>query len=438
MFWTPEQVMSLAPDPPAAKAGRNLANPRKWQSFGKSEAAVWGECKGSAAEPYTTAIDLGQPAFKCTCPSRKFPCKHALGLFLILAAEPASVPTMQPPTWVEVWLQARTRRAEKVEQPAEAKDPAQLAAEQGKRAARREARVQGGVEELDLWLRDLVRQGLSELPSRRLEFWSQPAQRMVDAQAPGLARMLYEMAAVPYSGSGWPDRMLSRIGRLSLLLEGYRRMPELPEELQRVTRTAVGFTEPREEVLAQTKVVDGWLVLGRSIRGEDRLRVQRTWLRGSRTGRHALVLDFAAGQQPLDATLMPGSVFEGALAFYRGAPLRALVAEYSPPRRPDGWSGFRKVAEALDECARILAREPWTELMPCPLLGVMPVKEDSLWSIADADGARLPLDRSADGWTLVAMSGGRPIDLFGEWNGERLLPLSASAEGRYLHFRYGA
>nr|WP_279163542.1 SWIM zinc finger family protein [Rhodococcus erythropolis] len=27
-------------------------------------------------------VDLRGPAYKCSCPSRKFPCKHALGLLV--------------------------------------------------------------------------------------------------------------------------------------------------------------------------------------------------------------------------------------------------------------------------------------------------------------------------------------------------------------------
>jgi hypothetical protein len=432
--WTPEQVVALAPDAAAAKAGRDLAHPRKWQSIGRSECAVWGECSGSAAQPYRTAVDLEAAAFTCTCPSRKLPCKHGLGLFLLLAGSPATVPSSQAPAWVEEWLRARAKRAERRETPAEPKDPSQLAAEQERRAARRAARVQDGVAELELWLRDLVRQGLSELPSRKRDFWSQPAQRMVDAQAPGLARMLNEIAVVPYSGPGWPDRMLGRIGRLALLLEGYRRLDELPDALQSVTRAAIGFTESREDVLAGPRVPDSWIVLGRSTHTEDRLRVQRTWLRGLRGQRNALVLDFAAPGQALDTTLVPGTVFDGALAFYRGAPLRAVVADRAPPRALEQWSGSKTIREALEEFAQMWSREPWAETLPCPLVGVIPVPDGDAWHIADSEGLRLPLNASADGWTLLAMSGGRPMNVFGEWNGEHLAILSAWAEGDCVHF----
>ena len=32
---------------------------------------------------------------------------------------------------------------------------------------------------------------------------------------------------------------------------------------------------------------------------------------------------------------------------------------------------------------------------------------------------------------LLALSGGAPVDLAGEWDGERLLPLGAVVDGRY-------
>ena len=84
--WTTETVLTLAPDPASAKAGQGLASARKWASLGSGEGLIWGECQGSGASPYQTKCDLSGPAFSCSCPSRKFPCKHGLGLMLIWAS----------------------------------------------------------------------------------------------------------------------------------------------------------------------------------------------------------------------------------------------------------------------------------------------------------------------------------------------------------------
>lgn len=91
-IWTQEQILALAPDANSAKNGKALATSSKWSFLGCNDKAVWGECQGSGKKPYQTQIDLTQLAFKCSCPSRKFPCKHGIGMFLLfsLARSPQS------------------------------------------------------------------------------------------------------------------------------------------------------------------------------------------------------------------------------------------------------------------------------------------------------------------------------------------------------------
>ena len=83
-----DQVLALAPDTSSVAAAKKLAKPGAWRNLGQSESALWGECQGSAL--YQTEVALSDLATKCSCPSRKFPCKHALGLLLIAAASPAA------------------------------------------------------------------------------------------------------------------------------------------------------------------------------------------------------------------------------------------------------------------------------------------------------------------------------------------------------------
>ena len=49
-------------------------------------------------------MTISEPAFRCSCPSRKFPCKHGLGLLLLLADQPALFKQQEPPAWVADWL----------------------------------------------------------------------------------------------------------------------------------------------------------------------------------------------------------------------------------------------------------------------------------------------------------------------------------------------
>src|SRR5258708_29170699 len=104
MNFSPETYINLAPNPASAKAGRGLASAGKWVSRGADERAIWGECQGSGKDPYCTQIDLSEPAFRCSCPSRKFPCKHGLGLFLLYANQPAGFAKDPPPPWVSECL----------------------------------------------------------------------------------------------------------------------------------------------------------------------------------------------------------------------------------------------------------------------------------------------------------------------------------------------
>ncbi|NEC07087.1 SWIM zinc finger family protein, partial [Streptomyces sp. SID7909] len=109
--WTVEQVLALAPDDASRKAGNKLGAAGSWSDTGwDGTGAVWGLCKGSGSKPYRTVVDTTGPAYKCSCPSRKFPCKHALGLLLLRAADDAAVPAGSPPDWAREWLDGRRAR----------------------------------------------------------------------------------------------------------------------------------------------------------------------------------------------------------------------------------------------------------------------------------------------------------------------------------------
>jgi hypothetical protein len=441
--WTAEQIMALAPDDASAKAGRGLASVSKWVSVGHDARAVWGECKGSGASPYQVQIDLAEPAFRCTCPSRKFPCKHGIGLFLIYATDGQTVPEAAAPAWVTEWLAKRKATTHKNEErAAEPKTEAQLAksaSEQAKRAASRQSRVTQGLQDLDLWLCDLLRQGLSTLPARSPKCWDEQAARLVDAQAPGVARMLRDMGGIPNSGDGWTDRLLEYLGPLHLLLEGYSRLEveTLTEANRADIRDAVGWNVRQEEVLAGEGVADHWLTVGQRVYEEEQFRVQRTWLLGQATGRSALLLDFLRQGQAPAHTFMSGAGFDAELAFYPGAyPLRALVREQrSAPAPFDTAPGHPDAPALLSAYADALAANPWLDPFPATLAAVIPLARGSRWAVRDTGGLLLPLSPSfAQPWRLLAVSGGRPITLFGEWDGTTLLPLSVWAEGRYIKF----
>ena len=435
MALTAEQVAGLAPDAASLKAGRGLASERRWSGLGQSERAVWGLCQGSGSKPYQTQVDLAGPAFKCSCPSRKFPCKHALGLLLLVAGSPAAAPADEPPAWASEWLASREQREEQAQARAErAKAPPDPEA-QAKRQAKREERVQAGLEELERWLHDLVRQGLAQARQRPYGFWDEAAARLVDAQASALAGRLRTLGGLAAAGRhDWADALLEEAGLVQLLLRASRRLEELPEGLRADVRALIGWTVPQEEVLAGARVRDCWAVLGRVVEEDERLRVQRVWLRGLESARSALVLSFAAAGQPLDASLATGTIVDASLVFYpSAAPLRALVAEQHGAPAPLTELPAASIEAALAERAAALARQPWLSRLPVSLSSVVPIRQSEGWLAAERDGASLTLaSGELDGWRLAALSGGRPLSLFGEWQRDRVRPVSVVAGERFV------
>lgn len=430
--WTAEQILALAPDAAVAKDGKSLAAPRKWATLARDGDAVWGEITGSAKTSYQAQIDLTGPAFKCSCPSRKRPCKHALALFLLFEAQPDAFGRSAQPDWVKSYLEGRAKRAQRAKEKKVVTD----AEAQVERAAERLEKVRAGLADLELWLRDMTRQGLAKLPEQAQKFWRTQAARMVDAQAPGVARWIDEMSSLPASGEGWQEKMLESMSRLYLLVESFKRLDTLPPETQADVRASIGWTLTKSDAAEEPGVRDRWAVVGRQVRTEEGLRTQQTWLWGQNADRAALVIDFAPSGQPFETNLLPGTYLDTGLVFFPSAyPLRAFIRDNVVPTSMTAMNGYADIDASIRAYASALARDPWIEEFPLAIQNVIPAQSLSGWVVRDTATLALPLSRHFDhAWTLLAVSGGHPLTLFGLWDGEALLPLSAWAEGRLVAF----
>ncbi|MEV6446829.1 SWIM zinc finger family protein [Amycolatopsis sp. NPDC051716] len=425
--WTAERVAGLAPDPASEKAGRALATPARWSGAGASEDAVWGFCQGSGKKPYQTCVELAEPAFRCSCPSRKFPCKHALGLLLLWAT--GRIDGAEPPEWVHTWLSERADRARRAGNRAEAAGPKDEEAA-ARRASDRVARVEGGVAELKVWLTDRIGAGFAGFERNGGDELRTVAARMVDAQASGLAGGLRRAAGL-VGRRDWPEALLAELSQLYLLADAATRLESLPPALVETVRTRLGFSVETARVLETgERVADEWLITGAADEENDRLLTRRTWLRGLGTGRDALVLSFAPPGRPLDATLPPGHRLTAELAFYPGAaPLRALVAERGIPLAAPAAEGG-SIADALAAHTRAMAADPWLERWPVLLSGVTPAEHAGGWCLSEEDGTAMPLVPYAFPWSLLALSAGRPLTVAGEWSPAGLRPLMCWHENR--------
>ncbi|WP_203748264.1 SWIM zinc finger family protein [Cellulomonas chitinilytica] len=422
MTWTAEQVLALAPDAASVAAGRKLAAPGPWTQTGASDspAAVWGLAAGSGKNPYVTVVDLAGPAFSCSCPSRKFPCKHALGLLLLWSA--GAVPgASEPAEFAATWLESRAARAEKAASPARTTDPAAAA----QRAERRADRVAGGVADLRRWLRDQVAAGLAGADRAGYRPYEQVAARLVDAQAPGLADVVRRLPSVAASGEGWAGRLLDELAMLHVLLEAHERVDDLTPELAAVVRRHVGYPTKAEDVLATPAVRDTWVVLAQSDSLEGRLAVRRVHLHGRATARNLAVVSFAPANQPLDTSLLVGSELDADVHTYPGDPLRALVgtrhADPVPATTPPA-------AVELGELARVwsaaLEVDPWAFAVPVVTGPVTVGTDGGRWWLTDG-AVTVPVAAGAQPWSLLVASGGDPVVLVADQTPTGLAPRAA-------------
>lgn len=439
--WTTEQVAAFAPDSASFSAGQGLASVKKWSGLGRNERAIWGLCQGSAKSPYEARMDLVDPAFKCNCPSRKFPCKHGLALLLLFVNTPGAFKEQAEPGWVADWLAGRSERAEKKAEKAKAAPEQPVDAEaQAKRAAQRASRVEDGIAGCRVWLEDLVRRGLAAAQSEPAAQFERVAARMVDAQAPGLAALVRRVPELIGSGPGWEVRTLDHLGRLHLLLRAGEQLKDLPADLALDVRTTLGWNHAKEEVLAGAAVQDCWVSVGHLIEEDDRLTTRRTWLVGRRSGRRALLLDFAAGNAPLPQSTVPGTQFEGEIVFYPSrVPMRALVKSVSETRLVDG--DLESVADptlerALGGYAEGLALNPWIARWPMLIRTCRLAQSGDRWVLVDSDDTALPLRPSFQGsltmWRMMAASGGKPMTVLAEWDGETTLPVGGIQGSRHV------
>ena len=457
--WHPEHVLALARDVAGAAAARRVAVAHLWSGLGCDSIGIWGLFQGSGAEPYQTVVDVREPAVRCTCPSRRSPCKHGVGLMLLWAME--IVPEGQPcPAFVTAWLsrrpglptggEATLRDGDpEVEPPDAASPPPQdrrprpggpdgagdgvdrRPGPADKRAAERAARVTAGLAELDRWMADVVRGGLAQPALARYGPWDQVVARLVDAQAPSLANRVRRLAGAVGVGPRWHEYVLAELGILHLVAVAGRRLPHLEDDLADSVRSALGWTTRQADVLARAPETDQWFVAGRSDVLEDRIVVRRSWLRGVASREWALLLSFAAYGQSLDGGLPVGAVLHADLHRYPGCnELRCVlgVVHAAPEAQPEE-PQTTSLAGACDEIGRRLASVPWLERWPVTVAAA-PTMSGGSWVLVDHTGS-VPLAPGREAApTLAAVSGGQPVAITAEWTAEGFVPLAVHGAGR--------
>lgn len=453
-------IEALAPDQASLSAASKLTKRGNWVRLESRDGLLWGECQGSGANPYRVTVDESDQGYKCTCPSRKFPCKHALALMWISATAPSEFAQSNDiPEWVGDWIGRRKKTggahpptaipagkdiglAGVEEIQIKAEDPAaaeRREAAQRKRAEDTRGSIAAGLDELDQWIGDQLRVGLSSFVDSSAERCRRIAARLVDAKAAALASRLDELPARLFAlrNEERPEAAMRELGKLVLLARAWRFAPDDPE-LKRLVATS----ETREQILADPdalRISATWEVLGERIETRrDGLVSHATWLMAvSGAGTHfALLQDYypaSAGRR--SQAFSAGERFDAALAYYPARqPLRALVIERRNASSPEISWPIAPPEIASDPLAAHIDRQsaaPWSGETPILLPAGSLARDDrgGLWWQADVEGKdiALPLAGTPPEPTL-----GIPLQAsVGLWNGARLdLLVARSAFGR--------
>jgi hypothetical protein len=448
-----DKIEAIAPDQASLVAARKLVKPSGWSGLSCDNAGlVWGECQGSGASPYRVVISESDAGYKCTCPSRKFPCKHNLALMWMRAEGKTGFESAPTPEWVQDWVRRRRPSAggtdaEKDEalqpkslsdatvQPSEGADPkaeARAAAARERNRREREDAVLAGLDDLDRWLIDQVDAGLAGFAQHAGKGCRSIAQRLVDAKAPGLASRLDNL---PHRIYGLPEQLratvaLEQLGQLHLLAAAYRRQGDLDAGLRADVRREVGWTQSRESLLNEEgalSISGTWRVVGTVSEVQpDRLRRIETWLlrEAAAEGQQAaLLIDFvpvASGQTR--GAYRTGEQVGATLVFYSSArPLRALVKEItSPAKECDKPLAVSEsgLAEAMATYEAALSAVPWLNVWPMRFRDARVRRNGQLLFLCscDHDDIALPLiaEQSTIAAPLLAME---RFDGFGLWDG---------------------
>ena len=433
--WTEAQVVKLAPDDSSVTAARRLTNPAVWSDTGSTEILVWGKCQGSGRTPYQVSVDLAGPAFRCSCPSRKFPCKHALALLLLwVRGNGAVADAEQAAEFAREWADERGQRAQEAAQKrAAAEEKVPDPAAQAKRLEDRLALMSAGLDDFGRWLQDLVRAGTAAARQQPYGWWDETAARLVDAQLPGLAEQVRTMAGEVHRREDWADHLLAVSGRWWTATRAWTTRDALDVDGLADLRTYLGWARPTAEVKAADSYAGTFQVLGGYRSLDGRLQQQRTWLRDAASGEMLVVLDFAAGGASLAVPQLAGTAVTASVGRYPGTPPKRALFATDPVAagRFDRLPGPVTVADALAARSFRLARGPWLDRIPVVLGGVAVAAGDPAY-LRDPAGDRLDLTDDVPLWLLLALTGGHPADMFGELEAGRFRPLSVAVDGGLL------
>lgn len=179
-----KEVVAMAPNASAVSNARKISQKGGFIRLQASDDDTFymGECSGSGKSNYITSadyIDPENPVFRCSCPSRQFPCKHSLALlFEIVTGKTFSIGEIP-----EDILEKRKKKALQIEKK-EAKKTAPKKTNQAVQTKKIKRQLEG-LELTRQVINELLLSGLGTLTGNSLKRYKDLSKQLGDYYLPG-------------------------------------------------------------------------------------------------------------------------------------------------------------------------------------------------------------------------------------------------------------
>lgn len=245
---TEELIRSLAPNQNAISNAQKISRTGGFVTLYQTENKdlIFGECKGSGKSGYHTSADFSgdTPVFRCSCPSRQFPCKHSLAIMYEWVSG-KNFEVAEVPEDIARKREKITKRKEKAKE--EEKKGPKKPSKTSLAAAKKKLQKQlEGLALAETFVTDLLNRGVSSINGSSSASYKKVAKQLGDYYLPELQAIMLEIITVAEELSEQPDdRELNRLVMLCVRLSSS--VKKSKEYIQ--TKLESGNVQPEDSIL---------------------------------------------------------------------------------------------------------------------------------------------------------------------------------------------
>ena len=441
MYWSTTKIEQLVDTPSTLRRATMLAKSSNWKDLSTNYQVIWGTCTVFEQQHYKVRVHLISGHYQCNCLSKKL-CKHIIAIVLLHLKSSALFKHQILPDSLHKWKLTPDNTYKNNNRAAlnQINNHNKIQQNKLKRWQKRLDLMASGIDTLDIWLSDIVRQGLANVPLEQTSFWDFIASKMMDAKLPAISTYLKETAVLIQHQNDWTELVIKRIGKLYAWISSFNNREKLSVDVQENLYRSLGKIIQKKVVIEQNFVQnDHWLVVGIH-QGEtiDKQLFRRTWLFGMKSLKMALIEDYSYYKSPFEFQYSLGSVISSNVYYYDKLPQQRALVEHPKQINASAlinWKGYANFDQALEAFHHHIIKNPWVNIFPMILDNIAPfLNNQHEIQGKDSENHLIQLHNLSEDskWQLLAISGGGPICLMGEWDGYKFQPLAILQASNFI------